>query len=161
MSTILRPRNTLPTLDELKSFCGIDPETGCWLWGRCRDTSGYGLLTIGGKIRKVHRLAFLMANGNLDDNACVLHKCDTPACINPNHLFQGTKKDNVDDCIRKNRHTKGHKVGVSKLTEDQVLVILESSKSTNVKTAEIARRFGVSTNTIRHIIKGLTWSHIK
>ncbi len=80
--------------------------SGCWLWGGLRDVDGYGRLGRGagcGTRARAHRLAYEAAHGPILPGFCVLHRCDTPACVNPAHLFLGTQLDNVADRDAKGR----------------------------------------------------------
>ncbi len=78
----------------------------CWLWKASVNSDGYGHLGISGKTVKAHRVAFCLENGDFDGTKCVLHRCDTPRCCNPEHLWLGTIKDNNQDCIKKGRDNK-------------------------------------------------------
>lgn len=80
-----------------------EPNTGCWLWIRRLDKQGYGRAKLKGKKIGAHRFSWMEHNGPIPKDLFVLHKCDTPACINPNHLFLGTARDNFDDMVRKGR----------------------------------------------------------
>lgn len=80
-----------------------EPTTGCMLWIRSTDTNGYGMLCVDGRKRKAHRVAWELANGPIPAGLHVLHRCDTPACVNPAHLFLGTHTDNMRDCSAKGR----------------------------------------------------------
>ena len=78
-------------------------ENGCWIWNKSNGLDDYGRLSVNGVREKVHRLVYREFKGPLIDGMYVCHKCDTPACCNPDHLFQGTPKDNAQDCIKKGR----------------------------------------------------------
>lgn len=88
--------------DELMRRVTIQPN-GCWLWTGARTGDGYGLLSVNGRLILAHRLAFVLFNRPLTFDKCVLHRCDVPNCIAPDHLFAGTKQDNTDDMIAKGR----------------------------------------------------------
>jgi len=89
----------------LLSRSSPEPMTGCWLWMGSCGNSGYGKLSIGHSQRiSAHRASYALFNGPIEDNACVLHKCDVRTCVNPDHLFLGTKADNTQDMVRKGRH---------------------------------------------------------
>lgn len=84
-----------------------EPNSGCWLWLKTLDKMGYGKMgTAMGKVVAAHRLsfeAFKYDPGKLS----VLHHCDMPSCVNPEHLFTGTQRDNIQDCIAKGRFKPG------------------------------------------------------
>lgn len=94
-------------LNRLLSKCEPDPNSGCWLWTAGLTTNGYGstMIRVQGKqyARRAHRLSYELHCGEIPDGMFVCHKCDTPACINPDHLFLGSPKDNVVDMIQKGR----------------------------------------------------------
>jgi len=83
-----------------------EPNTGCLLWTGYSDKLGYGRVNINKKYGLLHRLSYEKYKGQIPNGLCVLHKCDTPACFNPDHLFLGTKYDNKMDSIRKGRDPK-------------------------------------------------------
>ena len=78
--------------------------TECWLWKGRPNNSGYGSTTHNGKRIGAHRLAYRIAYGPFDESLFVLHKCDTPLCVRPDHLFLGTQSDNMADCAKKGRN---------------------------------------------------------
>lgn len=75
---------------------------GCWLWRGALDDKGYGRIKIAKGMRLAHRISWLLKKGPIGD-LNVLHKCDNPACVNPDHLFLGTHSDNMKDCWAKGR----------------------------------------------------------
>ncbi len=100
---------TMPTKDRLLENVVVNNVTGCWEWIGCKRR-GYGRTTIGSRkdgTRKtiaVHRLSYLIFKGKIPEGMEVCHKCDNPACINPDHLFVGTRQDNIDDREHKGRN---------------------------------------------------------
>jgi HNH endonuclease len=78
-------------------------ESPCIEWTKFR-LRGYGLQKFRGKTRLAHRVAWMLANGEIPDGLCVLHRCDNPPCVNVDHLFLGTHADNVADKMAKGRH---------------------------------------------------------
>lgn len=107
-----------------------------------------------------HRLYYTVFNGAIPDGIFALHKCDNPSCVNPDHIFLGTKKDNMADCKSKGRMASV--VGVlnprRKLTESDVLKIKECGIENQRLTA---LRFGVSQKAVWNIVHGKSWTHIK
>lgn len=87
----------------IRELTQVDDETGCWLWCGSRFSTGYGLISYD-RLWKAHRLVWTLVNGEIPPNIQVCHKCDTPPCINPNHLFLGTAKQNQQDKAAKGRH---------------------------------------------------------
>lgn len=88
---------------------------GCWLWTGATTSTGYGHLTKGGhdgRPVKAHRLAYELANGPIPDGLEVCHHCDTPLCVRPDHLFLGTRRENLGDAMRKGRMATGASNGI-------------------------------------------------
>lgn len=83
-----------------------EPNTGCWLWLGPVDEDGYGASKLFGE-RRAHRAAWTMANGPIPPGASILHRCDNPPCINPDHLFLGDPTSNMKDRAAKGRYVKG------------------------------------------------------
>jgi len=82
----------------------VDPETGCVLWTACRNTCGYGKVRWRGRLWAVHRAAWTAKHGPIPPGMCVLHRCDVRPCLNLDHLFLGTQKDNMADMAAKRGH---------------------------------------------------------
>jgi len=83
-------------------WANVQKGDGCWLWTAYCDGYGHGIFRWNGKTTGAHRIAWELTFGATD--LCVLHKCDNPPCVNPDHLFKGTKGDNNRDCVAKKRH---------------------------------------------------------
>ncbi len=83
----------------------VDEYTRCWLWTGAKDSKGYGKFSIEQKYCGAHRASWLIYNGEIPDGMLVCHHCDTPACVNPVHLWIGTQSENLKDSVRKGRHS--------------------------------------------------------
>ena len=138
----------------------IIPEHPCWEWTAVKWGNGYGSITIKGRMQSAHRVSYEMAYGSFDKSLHVLHRCDNPGCVRPDHLFLGTHQDNTKDKVSKNRQSalKGVVNPKSKLTEEQVLEIRSLRGFYDLKT--LAKVFNVSFCTISDICRGKTWQHI-
>lgn len=137
----------------------------CWIWQDSLTEKGYGQFRIGNKKIRAHRMAYLLSGGTIPNGMMVCHKCDNPSCINPNHLFIGTAKDNVRDCIQKGRHCLtnfkkqyGERNGRSKLTRNDIeQIILLRRKGTLYRV--IADKFNISITHASQICRGLFWTN--
>lgn len=81
----------------------VQKSDGCWLWLGTKSADGYGSIRHAGKMRKAHRVAYELMRGVIPDGGQICHHCDNPACVNPDHLFVGTNRDNMIDRQRKGR----------------------------------------------------------
>ena len=169
----------LPTLQRFQDKVVLNEETNCWLWTASTQGKnyakgkGYGTFYSGGprgvgKLVKAHRWIWEVFNGPTDLH--VLHHCDTPPCVNPEHLFIGTNADNVADKIAKGRsiHPTGEALPQAKLTAEQVHAIRAAYKGpqhksrprTGPTTTEIAEQFGVSQGAVSGILAGKKWKSV-
>ena len=139
-------------MDRLVERRKIDADTGCWIWTGARS-EGYGQINIGVKLYFVHRLAFEAFFGTIPGGLFVLHHCDNRACFNPSHLFTGTQKDNVQDCLRKGRCKR-------KLTDAEVLAIRSEHESGDASKEAIARRYGISPRQVGKILTREAWGYL-
>lgn len=141
-----------------------EDENGCWLWQKAITRNGYGNFALGGGTnRGAHRVSYFAFKGDIPDGMDVCHTCDVRDCVNPSHLFIGSRSDNILDASRKNRVSRTHqKKGsghpASKLTEGDVPTILRRLQSGEPK-ASIARSYGVSDRIILLISRGDLWRH--
>lgn len=134
-------------------------ESGCWIWlPGLTKTGGYGQFNKKGKVGRAHRASYEFYVGKIPEGMCVCHRCDTPACINPDHLFIGSRKENTLDMKAKGRHLYGERNTESKLTLDQVLEIKDRRKSGEYFQS-IADSYGISYTQVWRIINNKRWVH--
>lgn len=97
-------KSTLPPLERFfNKVYKSDEPNGCWLWTAGRFTTGYGMFYYNGKHVLAHRFSYQQFVGDIPEGYFVCHKCDTPLCVNPDHLFAGTRLENMQDMSRKGR----------------------------------------------------------
>ena len=133
----------------------------CWLWTGDINTRGYGVVSIGGRGMNASRAAWILNVGKIPEGLCVCHTCDNPRCVRISHLFLGSRKDNTRDSIRKDRHARGERSGLSKLKDEDVRLI-RSLYSKGMKVCKIsALGFPVCYSQCRNICVGLKWKHLK
>jgi len=134
-------------------------ESGCWIWSGGMNAYGYGSFwdMDYGRARRAHRVSYELYKGFIPDGLLVLHKCDVPVCVNPDHLFLGTHQDNMDDKIKKGRQAKGENNGSSKLTEKEVKEIRDKYVPRKYTQRMLAREFNVSQVAIGCVIRNETW----
>lgn len=153
----------------------------CIVWTGAKAGRGYGVKLHNGRMEYVHRIAAEATFGPIPKGMVVMHKCDNPACHNPNHLEVGTQSQNMADMRAKgrsaagNRHwsktnpgqvLRGERVGTSKLTKEIVLAIRAAyikspaGKTSDTSLTAIARKFGIAFQTASKIVNRKTWSHV-
>ena len=130
----------------------------CVPWPGYLNRRGYGCLRYNGKWSLAHRVAWEKERGPIPPGVCVLHRCDNPPCINPDHLFLGTQLDNIADRHRKGRNGRlpGESNGRARLTEAQVRAIRSDTRS---KVA-IAQTYGISNVLVGLIKRRKIWKHV-
>jgi hypothetical protein len=138
-----------------------EPNTGCWLWTGSATAAGYGSVWRDGKAQYAHRLAHEMFIGPVPAEALVCHTCDTPACVNPAHLWLGTDADNAADREAKGRgrNLRGEHLPFTKLTADDVLTIRARVAAGEGQRA-LGREYGMSYGAVSCIVHRRTWRHI-
>lgn len=139
-----------------------EPNTGCWLWTRWAMPRGYGRLYVGNRQWLAHRVSSWVFNGPYSENLAIMHECDTPACVNPEHLRPGTNKENVDHRVKMGRTAilSGSQNPYSKLTESVIRRCREDWHAGLFTYSEMARRYGVSKTTMARAVKGQRWKHV-
>ena len=135
------------------------PELGnCWEWMGAY-TSKYGSFTNGlGNRTRAHKASWLINNGNIPDGLWVLHKCDNPKCVRPEHLFIGTAKENTEDMNKKARGSYGENRPASKLTWNDVDEIrLKHSNGQAIRS--LAREYNVSQRAMQAVVRKENWKY--
>ena len=136
----------------------------CWEWTASRMPKGYG--QIGSEERKTllaHRVSYELHNGPIPADHDICHRCDNPPCVNPGHLFLGSRQDNMRDCSSKGRvvvpATQGERNGSARLTEAQAIEIL-TRHANGERGSRLASEFGVTHAAVSALIHGHTWGHL-
>jgi len=139
----------------------VDKSGPCWLWtAGLKD--GYGQFNPHSR-RPItaHRQSWILAHGSIPAGACVLHHCDVRACVNPDHLFLGTRPDNSADMVAKGRSNIGEQHPLSKLTDDSVRAIREMYSEPGGMTQQfIADYYGISRSAVGLIVTRKRWPHV-
>jgi hypothetical protein len=136
----------------------------CWEWiGADNGKQGYGHFMLNRKFIRAHRISYEYFNGPIPDKLMICHKCDNPSCVNPEHLYPGTSKDNQNDCVKSNRKqdVKGSKHGMATTDEDTIIEILSKvfyGQITNV--SEIENRYKITRDVIYQITTRQSWTHV-
>lgn len=150
--------------------------SGCWEWSRYRTRQGYGTVNISGVQCVASRASWTLTYGAIPKGLKVLHKCDNPACVNPEHLFLGTSAMNSQDMVSKNRQAKGSRHGMfgrrgvdapmfgvqgaqhprTKISEDVALAIREAKGYQHI----IAKTFHVSQSLVCRIKSRELWRNL-
>lgn len=140
------------------------PEAGCWIWVgayRGRKCLKYGSFRLKGRMTAAHRASFMLHKGPIPAGLYVCHICDTPLCVNPDHLFLGTQQENIRDCLDKGRFSirRGGDANKAKLSEADVRAILSEPKGTSLK--EMSQKYGTTVSNISCIRTRKTWTHVE
>lgn len=156
------------TIRDFNFWRHVKKADGCWIWAGHRNKSGYGIQCHA----LAHRLAWVFTYGPITDNLCVLHHCDNPPCVNPDHLFLGTQADNLADMDRKGRRrwgiVRGEQRPNSVLTDEivrQIRHMYGPPRGKGVRrkptAGEIATTYGVSRVLVCEVVNGNIWRHVQ
>lgn len=157
--------------ERLEWKCIPEPNSGCWLWLGAVSSSGYGTFYFNGRLILAHRASWAIYTGRdiSDASVKICHTCDNMICVNPEHLWEGSQKQNVLDCWSKGRAGPrgllGGRIGgrnsQAVFTDEQIFMILDDlAIGGRGKARALAREFGVAETTISAIKRGQNWGHI-
>lgn len=140
----------------------------CWQWMAYKDREGYGRFRVGSRrdnsqrMELAHRVSYRLASGREAGKLSVCHRCDRPLCVNPAHLFIGTNRDNVLDCMSKGRSNprRGEQHPRSRLTAQDVDCIRKLWATGLFLQRELGKAFGVTREQVSQIVRGVRWSHL-
>lgn len=149
----------MPSLKD-RFMCFVCPtEVGCWYWSGYRNKDGYGKIQLTHASNDLaHRISWKLFKGSIPDGQYVLHRCDTPFCVNPDHLFLGTQRVNVQDMFQKGRANRpvGERNAKAKLTAAVVKLI----RADHLTSAELSRKYKISWAQADRIKRRLNWKHL-
>lgn len=134
----------------------------CWEWQAGKCSYGYGRFKLEGRYVGAHRYSYVIHYGELPKGLLVMHSCDNPSCVNPNHLSLGTNKDNMDDKVNKGRQSRllGSLNGRSKFTENQILEMRDKYVPYKYSVKRLAQDYNISEVVMYRIIHRILWKHI-
>jgi len=160
------PRDTESVANRFTEYVVPVTESGCWLWSGNANVQGYGYFQAEKGIKSAHRYSLEKRLGRaLAQGKIACHKCDTPACVNPDHLYEGTYKSNAQDTRDRGRRAKnvsaenyrrGERHHSARLADADVLAI-RASRDT---APALAKRYGISRNSVIRVRSGITWKHL-
>ncbi len=153
---------------EQRFWSKVNKSKSCWLWIGPKNNAGYGMITI--KARRprctwyAHRIAWELTNGPIPDQSprlCICHRCDNPSCVNPEHLFLGTDRDNVLDAFAKGRRLKNRRPKSTRFTPEQIKEIRRAYVPYKMGCREIGEIFGASQIIIWRIVTRRIYAYVE
>jgi hypothetical protein len=130
----------------------VDRTGDCHVWTAYKNQDGYGKFKFDGRMVNAHRVAWSLVNGEIPPGMHVLHSCDNPGCVNPEHLFLGTHQDNMDDKVSKGR--------TARVLSSDLVHYIRMWSALGATQTHIANRIGVGRFTVQNVLSGRTWSHV-
>lgn len=146
----------MATSDRLTHNIRVQPN-GCWVWTGAKDTCGYGVVRHQGRQRQAHRVQYERYYHQSTEGMCVLHSCDTPACVNPVHLRLGTQRENMAEKVAKGRQAAGESHGSAKLTNEVIREMRRLWTAGEHTQQQIADAYGVSRANVARIVNHRSW----
>jgi len=151
-----------------KAFCSdkcrfmsyVKKTKKCWLWTGTKNRRGYGKFCFREKKTAIaSRVSYILFKGDIPDNYLICHTCDNPSCVNPEHLWAGTTRDNAVDRISKKRFV-GDEHPLSRLDAEKVIQMRKLANSGKYKQKVLAKMFGITAGHVNNIIHNRSWKHI-
>ena len=150
-------------MDAARFDANVAASSGCWEWTAARQPAGYGAFGAQSRNYGAHRWQWERHNGPIPNGMMVMHRCDNPACVRPEHLFLGTQTDNMRDKMAKGRHRyhvfQGEDHGRAKVTNEDVQAI-RRLYAEGISGPELSRRYGLGRTAIYKIIRRQSWRHL-
>lgn len=140
----------------------VDRGGDCWLWTAARSPLGYGKISVGRSgegVELAHRVSWEIHFGPVPDGMCVLHRCDNPPCVRPDHLFLGDRADNAADSAAKGRTRSGESNHNAKLSSSSVALI-RSRVAGGESNTSVARDFGITQSAVSMIVNRRRWGRV-
>lgn len=137
----------------------VNKTATCWLWTGAKLKTGYGSIRIDHKAVRAHRVAYELLVGEIPDGGLILHSCDTPLCVNPDHLRIGDKRANTHDAIERGQHVVGEDHYRAKIPNHAIATI-RAALAAGVPGKYLAKQFGVGPSMISAIKNGKKWRYV-
>jgi len=150
-------------IERFNQYVTYEPNTGCHLWTGNYKHTGYGGFTYyNNKSMTSSRASYLIFKGEIPNGMQVCHSCDVKECVNPDHLFVGTHKDNVQDMIQKGRKMSSFGVlnGMSKITDEIVRTIRQNYTGAWGEQKRLCEQYGISAPQMSGLLNNKFWRHI-
>ena len=145
---------------EATFWASFQKTDACWLWTGDLGKDGYGIFNAGHHKYRGHVYSYTLHHGPIPDGLYVLHHCDTPPCVNPDHLFTGTAADNAADKVAKGRQQRGQGICWAKMTEDRVRQ-MRAERAAGMTLKALGARYGLNHSTVADICLRKTWRHVE
>jgi hypothetical protein len=137
-------------------------DSGCWVRTSSLMPKGYSTIKLNGKTRYAHRISYEHFVGPIPDGMCICHSCDNPSCVNPQHLFLGTQKDNLADMTNKGRRNgpRGRNHPRATIT-GQIAAKIKEYRQLGYTYREIAAICGTTLKVVQDVSTGRTWKEVR